>query len=238
MVVGAKPIPERRSAGFGVYFVVAGAVTLFGGIGSFFLMPANEPEVASEGDPSDPDGLRDEVRRLTHEMRLLRARQASTEESVRFRRDGEGELPDEVVIGPEPVVEDEDDAHPIAETKEEAEAATAARYEFLDASFESEPRDAAWSTSTEKEIVGAFQSDALSVARLRSATCGSTMCKVELSVDEGSEFGQVQEELARAVSKSLPRGTLRQLESGNGETNMVAYLVRPDSRLPHWEPGE
>lgn len=230
---------QPSGARLGVYFVAGGAVTLCLAIGAFGLVRIQEPKVVPEGGNKDSDGLSEQVRNLSREVNLLRARQATTEERVRSpQRQGFEDEAADSSADPLTGNQQEGSESPPAVTPEEARARAAARYEFLDTTFQAEPRDATWSAATESEIARAFESEVLSGAALRSASCGSTMCKVEMSLASGTEFDGFQLEFSRILHESLPQGTMRQIESPDGGLKVVAYLARPNSRLPAWKPGD
>lgn len=230
---------QRSNARLGIYFAAASALTLGLSVGVFELFRAQQPEATSEVPHGDAEGLSEQVHNLSREVRLLRARQAGMEETAAsFETLGPRHDDDRASEDSSARHEEEMDSPPPELTPEESEARAVARYEFLDLSLQTERRDPDWSTSTEGVIAGVFQSEALNGARLDSASCGSTMCKVEVSLQSESELDGFQEEFARVLRDSLPRGTMRPVETENGELKMVAYLARPDSRLPHWEPEE
>lgn len=231
---------KRSNARLGVYFAAACALTIGLAVGVFGLFRKHQSEVGPESQNQDAEGLSEQMRSLNREVALLRARQATTEEKVRSPETfGLQDSADELLRDPSTALDREGDREPPAEvTPEEAKAQAAARYEFLDSSFESEPRDAAWSATTESAIADAFGSEELRGAELDFASCGSTMCKVEMSLASEAEVGGFQEVFARTIRDSLPRGTMRQIETDDGGLKLVAYLARPDSRLPQWKPED
>lgn len=230
---------SRRSNGrLTVYFASACALTLGVAAGGFLLFNPHPSEVEPERQRAHGEELSEQVRSLNREVALLRARQATTEERVRSPDFGLQDPEEEASDSSTPPGQEGDFTPPPEVTPEEAKARAAMRYEFIDSSFESERRDAAWSATTENEIAGAFQSAALGGAELHSASCGSTMCKIEMSLGSELELDGFQEEFTRVLRESLPRGTMRQIEGEDGTLKLVAYLARPNHQLPHWEPEE
>jgi hypothetical protein len=64
------------------------------------------------------------------------------------------------------------------------------------------------------------------------------MCKVEVLVENESDFQTFQSEFTRAMTQSLPNGTIRRIDEPDGRSTVVAYLARRDHSLPSWRPEE
>lgn len=180
------------------------------------------------------DDLREQIRTIEGHVRLLRAHQKENEE----RRPDLTEDDSESWGISSEKGRAESDALPREESPEKAKARTAARYEFLDKSFQSEARDLSWSRDVEHEILGVFQDEAFANVELQSASCASTMCKVRLLLTDQTEFQEFQMKAAQALQPFLPRGTMREEEGHDGSLEVTAYLAPPEHRLPHWKSEE
>ena len=200
-----------------------------GAYGLFRTIPAAP---RSDKGRSESEDLREQIRILERHVRSLRSDQAANT----ARRSGSNRIGAEVLDSVSAEPHEASDEPPQTQSPEEAKARTAARYEFLDKSFQSEARDPSWSGDVEHEILGVFQDETFANVRLQSASCASSMCKVELVLTDQTEFQEFQMKAAQALQPFLPRGTMREEDGHDGSLAVTAYLVRPEHRLPHWEP--
>lgn len=226
--------PDGEKSRSWTLLAAAGCLSLILAAGAITWFRTAHVAVPATAHPRDDD-LREQIKKLDRHVRLLRARQVASErswqenEEVTFhseqgdnssRRDAE-DLPTPQEITPE-----------------EAKAQASARYAFLDDSFRSEERDPVWSKEVESDIFNTLQRERFEGVRLQTASCASTMCKIEVLLESDSSFAEFQTEFVQALGPYLPRGSMKHDQNGDGSVAVTAYLARPEARLPRWEPPE
>jgi hypothetical protein len=209
--------------------------------GTYYLFHTYSPDAAvprsMESNQNDDDYLRGQVQQLSQQVKILRAQQASSRIQLNAVANQNGEVHGDEVA-PDPIAEGNGSQALHREmTLEEELAETQQRYDFLDEAFQSENRDPAWSANTENEIATAFQSEGLANTALQSASCSSSMCKVEVRLSDEVDYEKFQTTFTQTVQPFLPRGTMRKIAQDDGSTLVTSYLARPTARLPRWRPA-
>jgi hypothetical protein len=127
----------------------------------------------------------------------------------------------------EVAAEQEERAAPPEEpTREEVEAAVAARYEFFESSLMAERRDSGWAQATERDVHEAFQSEGRpEQIQLQRVQCASTMCRIEATGRSRDDLDAFAEYMVDNV-RSVPRGTVRVLSNGTTWCSVSWFRVR------------
>jgi hypothetical protein len=106
----------------------------------------------------------------------------------------------------------------------------------LEKHFGREGKDPTWSAQAEASIAGAFRSEALAGSTMLQATCGTTLCRVDVAHDSATaQEGFVWS--VRSVPPFNQGGFAHRVDDpGAGTSKTIVYVVREGYELP--SPGE
>ena len=219
--------PSTRSSRSFI-LLVGGCLSFAVAVGAYYLFrePSLEGGSQESGDNGDDD-LRGQIQDLSRQVRMLKADQRASKVKLI-----------EVANRTEDIDKggNEEDLRPEQMSPEEEMAQVQKRYDFLDEAFLAEERDPSWSADTEGEIATAFRTESLADAALQSASCASSMCKIEVLLTKDLAYMDFELTFTQALQQFLPRGTIRNIEQEDGTTWVTSYLARPTAHLPRWEP--
>lgn len=174
-------------------------------------------EVVKARAETDVDGLRAEVARLQGQMLALRAQVA------------EQKAPEAVPPAPEPEALD-------PETLDERKRASARRWKEhmaeVAASFEQEPRDRNFSTTTAGAVDRAIQNNPVIQKVAGNVDCRSRTCRVEIHDGKGSEVSKQLPVFLHSLGPTLHRAQADNVEGPNGQTTTVLYLTNEEPAVP------
>ena len=235
--------PSSRGSRVSI-LLIGGCLSLSVAVSVFYVLYGRSPDsgssVARESAQNEDNVLREQVQQLSQQVQILRAQQASSRIKLNAVAGQNGDIDSSGAAGQssENSRQSDPEAMPPELTPEEEMARTQQRYDFLDEAFRSEERDPSWSSDTEDSIATAFQTESLANVALQSASCSSSMCKIEvrLARTDDLEYQDFQITFTSTLQSFLPRGTMRKVEQDDGSALGTAYLARPTARLPIWNP--
>lgn len=137
----------------------------------------------------------------------------------------------------EQAVVDPGPASPEDEAAEEAQRQAAEtrqreeRQARLDGMLATEPADPNWSRSTVNEIRDWMTHPKLSKFKLEGVECRSSLCRIELSVEPGSNPHDFFSYNSAALAK-FEDGTAHLVRDPNGGAHLVTYIGRKGQPLP------
>lgn len=107
--------------------------------------------------------------------------------------------------------------------------------ELLQTTFASEEEDSVWSSTTHTMIEETLNNNTeLAVAKLAARECKSTLCRVEIKYDPGSnsvDQSMAENILLMKLGQALPTSAVR-YESDPDGMRMVAYFAKQGHKLP------
>lgn len=98
------------------------------------------------------------------------------------------------------------------------------RWQRLDDRLETEPRDASWARATEQRITEELAFGPDSSAKLETVQCGSTLCKLEVSMKSENEAPALID-LIQDKTPFLPHGSMRKVAMPDGTTRILTYAA-------------
>ncbi len=114
--------------------------------------------------------------------------------------------------------------------RERAAARAQAELMLMEGTLLAEQPDSAWASTAQLALQATFQKEAISGVQLVDAECRSTLCRMELSVDDSIP----QDSLRNLLNLAPWSGqSLIQIDTETGEA--VMYLAREEHALPQAE---
>lgn len=118
------------------------------------------------------------------------------------------------------------------ERQEQAKQAVTERMNYIASRFESEDVDAQWGNSVETQLISTFQNPALQHSALVNAECRSTLCRLEVAHEDGTDLTEFQSVLADETAKIAPEGAIQQAVGPDGKMRSIIFLARSGARIP------
>ena len=112
------------------------------------------------------------------------------------------------------------------------------RFQRLDAEFQSQARDAKWSSAAERAIRDTLRNEGFAGTALLNAQCAETVCRVELEHDSV----QARQSILVQLTQTAPFNTdgfiwPRDDENRDGRVTTVIFVARDGTGLPSDDPA-
>jgi hypothetical protein len=118
---------------------------------------------------------------------------------------------------------------PVERTEEE-------RRVYASAIFDAEPVDTNWARATQRDLAGKLRELAGSSSRVQTVDCRNTLCRVELSHDNGEASGGFLRSFMRSHAWSGNGMAVHGEPDPKGRVTLTLYLAREGAPLPEAEP--
>ncbi len=138
-----------------------------------------------------------------------------------------------VLTDEEDGLEDELAALSPEEIEEQIEAAVTAEIEVLDSALAGQAVDLQWAATAQKALDEAWEEAEVGDTAQMNAECRTTLCRIEVNLDESSSSSQNVDRLLTVLSFALPgEGFFRINPNIDGSPTAVMYIAREEHTLP------
>lgn len=120
------------------------------------------------------------------------------------------------------------------EITKQREALVKAHKDILENSLRQEEKDAQWAESAQAKLSSAYSAATAKGVRFVQADCRSTMCRVEMALDQPGKQGEIQ--LRRLMDGPTPWSGTRFMQMDKKTGEAVMYMMREDHELPALPP--
>lgn len=115
-----------------------------------------------------------------------------------------------------------------AEQEAEARRETYEQITAINDNFQAEMTDPGWSTTAESRLQDAFDNQLLAEHHLQDMECRTSMCRLDILHQDGSNMTNFRHNLRDQVSDILPAGAIHPGDDGN---STVVYLAKDSDSL-------
>lgn len=102
----------------------------------------------------------------------------------------------------------------------------------LEGALQAEDVDNSWLHDVQSKLQSVFQRDTLSGSTLATSDCRTSMCRIEITHEAGTDATEFQSEFVSETAELFPQGIFQQVTGPDGKQVTIGYFARDGHTLP------
>lgn len=121
---------------------------------------------------------------------------------------------------------------PLEERRAAADRRSKEAISKLDGVLQAEDVDNSWLHDVQSKLQSVFQRDTLSGSTLATSDCRTSMCRIEITHEAGTDAIEFQSEFVSETAELFPQGIFQQVTGPDGKQVTIGYFARDGHTLP------
>lgn len=102
----------------------------------------------------------------------------------------------------------------------------------LDGALQAEDVDNSWLHDVQSKLQSVFQRETLTGSTLATSDCRTSMCRIEITHEAGTDTTEFQSEFVSETAEMFPQGIFQQVTGPDGKQVTIGYFAREGHALP------